>query len=37
MRRFARTHKGSLALQGDHGEVSFRNIKIRPIVATTGN
>jgi hypothetical protein len=31
MRQFAKTHKGSIALQGDHGEVSFRNIKIRPI------
>jgi hypothetical protein len=31
MRRFARTHKGAIALQGDHGEVSFRNIKIRSI------
>ncbi len=36
MRRFAKTHKGSIALQGDHGEVSFRNIKIRPIVSTIG-
>ena len=36
MRRFAKTHKGSIALQGDHGEVSFRNIKIRPIAPTVG-
>lgn len=28
---FARFDKGYLALQGDHGQVSFRNIKIRPI------
>ena len=31
MRRFAREDEGSVALQGDHGQVSFRNIKIRPI------
>jgi hypothetical protein len=30
---FAKAPKGSIALQGDHGEVSFRNIKIRPIPA----
>jgi hypothetical protein len=34
MKDFARVHKGYLALQGDHGKVSFRNIKIRPIEAT---
>ncbi len=28
---FAKSGTGYLALQGDHGEVSFRNIKIRPI------
>ncbi len=28
---FAKFDKGSVALQGDHGQVSFRNIKIRPI------
>lgn len=28
---FAKEHKGYLALQGDHGQVSFRNIKIRPL------
>lgn len=28
---FAKSAAGRLALQGDHGEVSFRNIKIRPL------
>jgi len=28
---FAKSDIGYIALQGDHGEVSFRNIKIRPI------
>jgi len=28
---FAKSNKGYIALQGDHGQVSFRNIKIRPI------
>jgi hypothetical protein len=28
---FAKSNSGSIALQGDHGQVSFRNIKIRPI------
>lgn len=28
---FARAPKGSIAFQGDHGLVSFRNVKIRPI------
>lgn len=28
---FAKIHKGRLALQGDHGQVSFRNIKIRAV------
>ena len=28
---FAKFDKGYIALQGDHGEVSFRNIKIRPV------
>jgi hypothetical protein len=30
---FASFNSGFLALQGDHGQVSFRNIKIRPIEA----
>jgi hypothetical protein len=30
---FARADVGSIALQGDHGAVSFRNIKLRPIAA----
>ncbi len=33
MPKFAKTGHGSIALQGDHGQVSFRNIKIRPITA----
>ena len=28
---FAKSNRGCLALQGDHGQVSFRNIKLRPI------
>ena len=28
---FARAPRGSIALQGDHGEVSFRNLKVRPL------
>jgi len=32
MPKFAKSEAGYLALQGDHGEVSFRNIKVRPIV-----
>lgn len=31
---FAKSNTGYLALQGDHGQVSFRNIKIRPIGST---
>ncbi|MDB5291947.1 MAG: hypothetical protein JWL69_3188, partial [Phycisphaerales bacterium] len=31
MKDFAKSDIGYLALQGDHGQVSFRNIKIRPI------
>lgn len=31
MKNFAKAASGSIALQGDHGQVSFRNIKIRPI------
>ncbi len=30
---FAKKHLGAIALQGDHGQVSFCNIKIRPIKA----
>ncbi len=30
---FAKSNTGYIALQGDHGQVSFRNIKIRPIQA----
>jgi hypothetical protein len=33
MPHFAKSKSGYLALQGDHGEVSFRNIKIRPLGA----
>jgi hypothetical protein len=31
MAKFAKADSGHIALQGDHGQVSFRNIKIRPI------
>lgn len=31
MPKFAKSDSGYLALQGDHGQVSFRNIKIRPL------
>lgn len=30
---FAKVPKGRISLQGDHGKVSFRNIKIRPLPA----
>jgi hypothetical protein len=30
---FAKSNTGYIALQGDHGQVSFRNIRIRPIKA----
>lgn len=33
MPHFAKAESGFLALQGDHGQVSFRNIKVRPIAA----
>ena len=33
MPKFAKSDTGYLALQGDHGQVSFRNIKLRPIEA----
>lgn len=28
---FAKAPKGAIALQGDHGQISFRNIKVRPL------
>ena len=28
---FAKSNRGFIALQGDHGQISFRNIKVRPI------
>jgi len=31
MPRFAKSDTGYLALQGDHGKVAFRNIKVRLI------
>jgi len=31
MPRFAKSSTGYIALQGDHGQVSFRNIKVRPL------
>src|SRR5579862_2468747 len=31
MPHFAKSSVGYIALQGDHGQVSFRNIKVRPI------
>jgi hypothetical protein len=33
MPKFAKTGHGHIALQGDHGQVSFRNIKIRALPA----
>jgi Domain of Unknown Function (DUF1080) len=36
MPNFAKSDSGYIALQGDHGQVSFRNVKIRPITATGG-
>jgi len=30
---FAKFDSGFLALQGDHGQVSFRNIKLHPLPA----
>jgi hypothetical protein len=33
MPRFAKSDSGYLALQGDHGQVCFRNIKLRPLPA----
>lgn len=34
MPHFAKSNSGAIALQGDHGQVSFRNIKIRPLAAS---
>ncbi len=31
MSKFAKADTGYIALQGDHGEVAFRNIKVRPL------
>jgi hypothetical protein len=31
---FAKSNTGYIALQGDHGQISFRNIKLRPIQRT---
>jgi Domain of Unknown Function (DUF1080) len=33
MKDFAKVQKGWIALQGDHGKVSFRNVKIKPLAA----
>ena len=33
MPNFAKSDSGYIALQGDHGSVSFRNIKLRPLPA----
>jgi Domain of Unknown Function (DUF1080)/Peptidase of plants and bacteria len=35
MSLFAKSDTGYLALQGDHGQVSFRNIKVHPIATKT--
>lgn len=34
MPNFAKSDSGYIGLQGDHGRVEFRNIKIRPVVAS---
>ena len=34
MPEFAKIQRGRIALQGDHGVVSFRNIKIRPLASS---
>ena len=31
MKDFAKVHKGYLCLQGDHGKVTFRNVKLLPL------
>jgi len=36
LRRFATSGKGYIALQGDHGQIAFRNIKVRPIQPDSG-
>ncbi|HEX4000544.1 MAG TPA: DUF1080 domain-containing protein [Pirellulales bacterium] len=33
MKNFAKSNTGYIALQGDHGQIAFRNIKVRPIDA----
>jgi len=33
MKNFAKFDKGYIAFQGDHGKVSFRNVKLRPLPA----
>jgi hypothetical protein len=33
MRNFAKADSGFIGLQGDHGSISFRNVKLRPISA----
>ena len=30
---FAKSNSGFISLQGDHGQISFRNLKVRPISA----
>jgi len=39
MPHFAKFDRGFIGLQGDHGSISFRNIKLRPIGkdASTGS
>jgi len=34
---FAKSGRGHLALQGDHGAVAFRNVKVRPIPASAAD
>jgi hypothetical protein len=34
MPKFAKSDTGFIALQGDHGAIAFRNIKIRPLAGT---
>jgi len=36
MPNFAKADSGFIALQGDHGSIAFRNIKIRPIAGSSG-